>query len=174
MRKPPVKKSTRNKYSRRLSVKKQERSKECFDSHGNRLCRFCQNRVHPPRRTFCSDECVHEWKIRSDTKYMRSQVYERDLGICSMCNVDTRYTKIHIENFKRSLRNGAITVESFIETIKNFNITSKESEKSLWHADHIKPVFLGGGQCGLDNIRTLCVSCHKSVTKKSRLAKRNK
>ena len=27
----------------------------------------------------------------------------------------------------------------------------------LWHADHIQPVFDGGGLCGVDNIRTLCV-----------------
>lgn len=35
---------------------------------------------------------------------------------------------------------------------------------SLWQADHIKPVVEGGGGCGLDNYRTLCLRCHKGAT----------
>jgi len=35
-----------------------------------------------------------------------------------------------------------------------------------WHADHIFPVFRGGGACGLDNFQTLCVDCHKEKTRK--------
>jgi 5-methylcytosine-specific restriction endonuclease McrA len=33
-----------------------------------------------------------------------------------------------------------------------------------WEADHIVPVCDGGGVCGLDNYRTLCVRCHKADT----------
>jgi len=36
--------------------------------------------------------------------------------------------------------------------------------KSLWDADHILPVAEGGGECDLDNIRTLCLRCHRVVT----------
>jgi 5-methylcytosine-specific restriction endonuclease McrA len=36
--------------------------------------------------------------------------------------------------------------------------------RSLWEADHIMPVVEGGGGCGLDNIRTLCVPCHRRET----------
>ena len=35
---------------------------------------------------------------------------------------------------------------------------------NLWHADHILPVYAGGGQCDVDNIRTLCVCCHSGIT----------
>ncbi len=35
---------------------------------------------------------------------------------------------------------------------------------SGWDADHIIPVVEGGGQCGLENYRTLCHPCHKKVT----------
>ena len=38
------------------------------------------------------------------------------------------------------------------------------SRKTLWDADHILPVTEGGGECDLDNIRTLCLRCHRSVT----------
>lgn len=37
--------------------------------------------------------------------------------------------------------------------------------RSLWDADHIVPVVKGGGGCGLENYRTLCVPCHKDVTR---------
>lgn len=33
-------------------------------------------------------------------------------------------------------------------------------EGYAWHADHILPVYKGGGQCGIENFRTLCVACH--------------
>lgn len=33
-----------------------------------------------------------------------------------------------------------------------------------WHADHIIPVYQGGGLCEMDNMRTLCVACHQEVT----------
>ena len=34
-----------------------------------------------------------------------------------------------------------------------------------WQADHILAVVEGGGQCGIENYRTLCTACHKLVTK---------
>ena len=42
--------------------------------------------------------------------------------------------------------------------------------RRLWEMDHIVPVVEGGGSCGLDNLRTLCVACHRKETAK--LAKR--
>lgn len=39
-----------------------------------------------------------------------------------------------------------------------------------WDADHIIPVCEGGGNCGIENFRTLCHPCHKEETAK--LAKR--
>ena len=39
----------------------------------------------------------------------------------------------------------------------------------FWEADHIKAVAEGGGECGLENYRTLCTPCHRSVTKKLRI-----
>ena len=35
-----------------------------------------------------------------------------------------------------------------------------------WHMDHIIPVIEGGGSCGLENLRTLCIPCHKKETAK--------
>ena len=45
-----------------------------------------------------------------------------------------------------------------------------------WEADHIVPVVEGGGGCGLDGYRTLCIPCHRLVTRDlmGRLAARRK
>ena len=36
--------------------------------------------------------------------------------------------------------------------------------RRLWEVDHIVPVVEGGGECGLDNLQTLCLACHKAKT----------
>jgi 5-methylcytosine-specific restriction enzyme A len=33
-----------------------------------------------------------------------------------------------------------------------------------WDADHILPVVAGGGECGIENVRTLCIWCHRRET----------
>lgn len=40
--------------------------------------------------------------------------------------------------------------------------------QSWWEADHIVPVVEGGGQCGPENYRTLCIRCHRKVTRELR------
>lgn len=156
---------------RHISIKQNEREiGKKRSASGNRLCRFCKTEVLPPRRTFCSELCVHEWKIRSNNKYMRACLYERDLGICHLCSLDTRYQKIELENLIRSARlkygTELLKDKELSSRLLEYKLTLKESFKSIWHADHIKPVSQGGGESGLDNLRTLCVKCHKDITKK--------
>ena len=38
------------------------------------------------------------------------------------------------------------------------------TRKSLWDADHLVPVVEGGGECDLENLRTLCLMCHRQET----------
>lgn len=53
--------------------------------NGFSLCRYCNKECKPPKRTFCSSACVHEWQIRSNPGYARKQVFKRDKGRCSIC-----------------------------------------------------------------------------------------
>lgn len=53
--------------------------------NGRYLCRRCNVEVPIGRRTFCSDACVHEWKIRTQPSYVREVVFNRDHGICRIC-----------------------------------------------------------------------------------------
>ncbi len=121
---------------------------------GRTLCRWCSIEVPKGRRTFCSDWCVNEWRLRSDSGYLREQVLQRDKGICSHCGIDT------IQEWKRIRRARHIQRRSLLADwgLRTF------SRSSLWDADHIVPVCEGGGECDLLNIRTLCLKCHRAVT----------
>ncbi len=41
-------------------------------------------------------------------------------------------------------------------------------EGHAWQADHIVPVYAGGGLCTVENLRTLCVACHQVRNKRRR------
>src|ERR1700683_5743827 len=62
---------------------------------GRPLCRWCRYEVPKGRRTFCSEACVHEWKLRTDPGYLRERVFERDKGVCASCGLDTVALRLH-------------------------------------------------------------------------------
>jgi len=153
---------------KRFSGKLIDKSLLSKNENGNTLCRWCNNPVLPPRRTMCSDECAHEIKLRANSRYLRRCVFKRDKGICAICSIDTKNIA------KEALQINLIQDKELqLEYLKKHNISSKRKIHrrklggGLWDADHIVAVKNGGGQCGLDNLRTLCISCHKNVTKDS-------
>lgn len=121
---------------------------------GRPLCRWCTNEVPAPRRSFCSDKCVHQWKLRTDPGYLREKVFERDRGVCTACGTNTVKLRSEMRKLDFSARR---------RFLKEWGI-SEASRKSLWDADHIVPVAEGGGQCDLSNMRTLCLRCHSAAT----------
>lgn len=122
--------------------------------NGRGLCRWCSLEVPRRRYTFCSDFCVHEWKLRTQPAYLREQVFERDRGICSSCTIDTIAAA-------RKLRYSR--GKSRASLLEHWGLR-RMSRHSLWDADHIVAVIEGGGECDLDNIRTLCLRCHRDAT----------
>ncbi len=129
--------------------------------HGRPLCRWCRLEILARRRrTFCSDFCVHQWRLRSDPGYLREEVFARDRGICALCQADT----VRIFNALRRARGPNRQAGLDLYGLKHIR-----SRRSLWDADHILPVAEGGGQCDLDNLRTLCLPCHREVTAQLRL-----
>jgi 5-methylcytosine-specific restriction enzyme A len=134
---------------------------------GRNLCRWCNLEVPQGRVTFCSDWCVEEWRLRSDPGYLREKVFERDRAICAGCGIDC----LHAERQLKRLR-GAARLKALLAW--GFGAGARAgSRKSLWDADHIVPVVEGGGECDLENIRTLCLKCHRAVTAQLR-ARRSK
>jgi 5-methylcytosine-specific restriction enzyme A len=121
------------------------------DAAGAPICRWCRGPVAPPRRTFCGDACVHEWKIRSSPWYVRREVKKRDKGICRLCGLNV--VKAH-----REWTRGKPPVTDRAARKR------WRAARPRWEADHIVPVADGGGECGLDNYRLLCRPCHLRVT----------
>ena len=122
----------------------------------------CRKGVKPPRRTMCSEECAHEMQIRTNGRYLRDCVYKRDKGICKLCDLDTKKvakTALSLYGCDRIkyLEENSISLKR--------KIWIRKHGGGLWDADHIIPVKDGGGMCGLENVRTLCIKCHKLVTK---------
>src|ERR1700722_13073046 len=119
------------------------------------LCRWCDLEILAKRRrTFCSDFCVHQWKLRTDPGYLRDQVFARDRGICKACGTDAKAAFADLKRARGTHR---------IKLLERWGL-KRVSRKSLWDADHILPVAEGGGECDLDNLRTLCLRCHRKVT----------
>ena len=121
---------------------------------GRPFCRWCQGEVAKGRRTFCSDTCVHQWKLRTNPAYLRDKVFERDKGVCAQCGKDTIALRRDMRKLDYAARR---------HFLKHWTLR-EGSRKSLWDADHIVPVAEGGGQCDLANMRTLCLLCHREAT----------
>ena len=159
-----------------------EKIKELRDAgEYHKICRWCGKPVPAGRRTWCSNKCVDEYQMVSDWNYVRKKVFERDGGICALCGIDCSavkaaaremLTKIKsIQGYYRSpkiasslmgLHNGFDLFHKFLKENKIY------LNRSMWEVDHIIPVVEGGGLCGLDNLRTLCIWCHANETKKLR------
>ncbi len=122
--------------------------------NGRPLCRWCNLEVPPRRFTFCSDWCVHEWRLRTDPGYLREQVFERDGGLCALCRTDTQGAYAELKRARGAHR---------IKLLQRWSL-KRLTRRSLWDADHIVPVVEGGGECDLENIRTLCLNCHRRET----------
>jgi 5-methylcytosine-specific restriction protein A len=124
-------------------------------------CRWCNKGVIKPRRTICSPECEHQLKLRISGRYMRDCVYMRDKAICNICNIDTKLIAKEALKLNNDERNVYLT--SYNISLKR-KLWKQKHGGGLWDADHILPVKDGGGMCGLENLRTLCISCHKKIT----------
>lgn len=141
------------------------------DENGNPLCRWCGGAVAPPRKSWCSQECVDEYLTRSSASAMRSAIFRRDKGVCAACGCDT-------EKIQRVLSYAATAYSDLVLPIEErawgwwqadvFRIFSRlgfNRNQTLWEADHILEVS-NGGESALDNMQTLCVPCHKQKTRK--------
>jgi 5-methylcytosine-specific restriction enzyme A len=124
-------------------------------AEGRALCRWCGAEVPRPRRSFCSESCVDAWRLRTSPGYLRGRVYARDKGVCARCTVDTVAALRLLRRARGDRRRELLAI---------WGLTAL-TRKSLWDADHIVPVVEGGGECDLGNLRTLCIHCHRVVTR---------
>lgn len=163
-----LKRSKSQKYKRRIKSAKKTPIKK--DSQGRSLCRWCGVPVVPPKRTFCSKECVHEWKLRSSPQYVRQCLFKRDRGVCTSCGLDTYKLSKGLRKplAGESKEDWSKRVK---QTRKKYNIP--DHRVTLWDANHKIPVASGGGCCDLDNFESLCIWCHRKITNNFLHSRRN-
>lgn len=125
-----------------------------------RVCRWCGEKLPRRRFSWCSNECADKALVRMG--HYRLLVEGRDGGICGDCGLDT-------DRLDRVLRHACVSLGHDKEWgcgsgMLRGEILRRmgfEPYRSLWEADHIVAVTEGGAELGLDNLRTLCVRCHK-------------
>lgn len=139
---------------------------------GAGLCRWCGTPVGGRRRSWCSDACQSDFLIRWNPSSAAHHVYRRDKGVCAVCGIDTDEIKALKRRICRDLHRSTPINRIIINGYDYADVHAEEKAwgpwaryGTLWEADHIIPVIEGGGCCGLDNLRTLCIMCHKAETK---------
>jgi len=122
-------------------------------------CTLCGAQVPRGRRRWCSQACVDQYKQDHDPAFVRRRVEERDRGVCRQCGADTA----KIKRIAWLARRDGLAVWQHLGA--HYRGLGFDGLWTLWHADHIRPRVLGGGN-EMKNLRTLCIPCHKVETAK--------
>jgi 5-methylcytosine-specific restriction endonuclease McrA len=137
--------------------------------NGRRLCRWCGTEVPADRRCWCSQQCVDAYLVLTQPSRARQLVEARDHGICALCGLDCPALVREMEALLPDISSVSKLMGRHRISVSRW-MTRRRSH--LWDMDHIVPVSRGGGCCGLDNLRTLCIACHKRVTAEMRRERR--
>ncbi|KAJ4841441.1 hypothetical protein Tsubulata_009085 [Turnera subulata] len=147
------------------------------------LCKLCQtpcmgkNAKMPEyfEDLFCSLDCYEEYRIRTSSRFLRQELFQLEHGICRNCQLDCHalvktIKPLSLDRRREYVKKVAPNVASRAKLLDK--LVTDPSEGNAWHADHIIPVYRGGGECRLENMRTLCVACHSDVTAAQRSERR--
>ncbi|XP_060205009.1 uncharacterized protein LOC132632894 isoform X4 [Lycium barbarum] len=139
------------------------------------LCKLCQtpcrnrNAKTPDyfEDLFCSLNCSEEYHLRTNNRSIRNALFENERGICTNCQLDCHKLVERIRPLSFESREEYIVkvAPNLAKRKKLFRKLVRDPiDGNAWHADHIVPVYKGGGECRIENMRTLCVACHADVT----------
>lgn len=145
--------------------------------NGRPLCRWCHQEVPAGRRSWCSDACVRDYLDRNKPA---AAAFKRDKGVCALCGCDTQrlarvigwaQRRLDITGGHWSIARDPQPTGLWHSRLNPHREASQvliemgfTRSIELWQADHIVPV-VEGGHGTPDNIRTLCVPCHKRETR---------
>ena len=138
---------------RTLGVYSQERP---LGPNGEKSCYNCGGPLPKGRPYNCSSACSEEWQCKTSPSYLRQVIFQRDHGVCALCGTDTAALRKQYRGLPHKDRADFASAHA---------IPAGRRGSQWWDADHIVSVVEGGGECGLDNYRTLCLPCHRKVTR---------
>jgi 5-methylcytosine-specific restriction endonuclease McrA len=103
---------------------------------------------------------------QAERKAFAEAVFQRDQGVCQLCRIDTvdvlkQLRKIVWDNRVGFAKRTYNIDKARLKAACNFG-------GRLWDMDHIE-LISEDGPTTLENIRTLCVKCHKQVTRENDL-----
>ena len=120
---------------------------------------------------YCSQACGDEGRLRRGgvfaSRNLRTAVFALEAGVCTRCGFDTHRLYEDIRGLEPAQRlNRFMNAKWKLPNTRNAldNLLSNPKEGDFWQVDHIRAVSEGGGGCGLENLRTLCVPCHQQET----------
>lgn len=132
---------------------------------GKCVCRFCDQIITAPRRSsYCNDACAENFAVRYFPAIARDRVFQRDHGICATCGLNTTTIEAFMGEIHWSFGYGS---PQYRERMDAWELPGSYNGglRHLWEADHIIPYSEGGDKLGLENLRTLCIWCHRERTR---------
>jgi hypothetical protein len=153
------------------------RKQAIYSANGKRLCNVCgsdlprnrgYNTPESIRDLFCSDKCALRYTHTVKPGGLREDLFGVERGVCCRCERDCHAFVRALQVHKKRARHDMILrfdprYRRYPRLLHQLAYTAHEG--SAWHADHIVPVFEGGGECGLENMQTLCTMCHQSSSR---------
>jgi hypothetical protein len=136
-------------------------------------CTWCGGLVPRGRRSWCSDRCVESFRRQCDPQWTARRIGWWLAGgrwrrlHCEGCGRDVMARTSAIAWLTRRSRaaqdNGrAIGPNHRVNLIDRSGV--RRIARGQWELDHILPVAEGGGCCGPEGLRVLCVTCHARET----------
>jgi 5-methylcytosine-specific restriction endonuclease McrA len=133
------------------------------DSGTCRVC-GCERKDGERWRTWCNGPCLDWYKFRSNASTVRWVIWKRDKGVCALCGFDTATLEAEIGRLFAWHPGGSRvdykTRSRLRRLVWELAGYTGRVQAHVWEADHIVPVVEGGGMCGPEGFRTLCLPCH--------------
>ena len=145
--------------------------RQYFTADGAPLCLSCavpydersrERFGHP----FCAEACARRFRVLS--AWRRARLCADSNAACAdsadstakRCSADPSPSRASPNGWRVSRRSGS----SASSDARAWARAARPRAGDLWQADHVVPVAEGGGECDLDNYRTLCERCHRGET----------
>ena len=137
------------------------------DSGTCRVC-GCERKEGERWQTWCRGPCLDWYKFRSNASTVRWVIGKRDKGICALCGFDTAALQAELRRLSIWHPKQTAGEHRAMTRLRRlvWELAGYEGriQAHVWEADHIVPVVEGGGMCGPEGFRTLCLPCHHQET----------